>query len=157
MTQMNKGFFFETDFLTAIITILLISLIIFAQINSAYSKQYSQTKNFELQTLALTLADELVKTRDTNNPLFGSAVFDPQTKQVKPHTIDFELLSKASPAQINGFLITGIFIEIKGSQKEAIFYSKTDGNCIAVERFVWLKKENKKSKAKMELVVCNEK
>ncbi len=133
--------------------------LILLNINESVEKNKEFAEKFSMQRMGIFLIDSLIKNYDQNNPLMGSVYFNPETKRAESNVIDYSLLKRARADAVEfdeGVFIKKLYIEFKSGEKEILFKNNKNGNCLALERFVLIKKLLGEEKAKIAVVVCSE-
>jgi len=151
-----KGSVFSLDLL---FSFLIISLLLVFCVNSETSLLLQNSeglKSFELEEKTLLIADSLVKTRDANNALLGSAFFDSGKHRVISNLVDFDFLKTASLQSFGRVSIFELSVQGKNSRKTTIFSNQipAESNCFAVQRFVLL--QQGREKALVRVVACEQ-
>ena len=92
------------------------------------------------------LADALVKNRNLEMPLAGSAFFDSEKRTVISNLVDSSLLNSAKPAKFGNVEVFEISLQRKNQRPEIIFSNPLpSGNCVSVKRFVVLQETSEKA------------
>ncbi|HIH21045.1 MAG TPA: hypothetical protein HA222_00075 [Candidatus Diapherotrites archaeon] len=152
---MPKGSIFSVDVLLAF----LFCSFLFASIASSEFGFLLEAsgffKSFELEEKALMLTDFAVKSRNLENPLLGSAFFDPEKRRLVSNLLDSSLFQSAKPVSFGSLQVSSFSLNAKGFGRKPVFFNpklELSGKCIAVQRFVLLYPEMRK--AVLEMVVC---
>ena len=132
----------------AFLAILLMVFIMMSTINERTENQVGELNKIELQRKAIFLIDSIVKNRNEENPLLGSAIFDKQKKRVLQNRLDVELLKNVKPIQSEEFYISKL--SFTTNKEEIIFQSKPKGNCISIDRTVTIVNKI----GKLEVIAC---
>ena len=104
------------------------------------------SKQFFLEEKTIMLADSLVKNRNAEQPLAGSAFFDSEKRTVISNLVEFSLLNSAKPAKFGSVEVFELSLQKKGAKREIFFSNpRPSGNCISVKRFVVLQETSEKA------------
>ncbi|MFH1586419.1 MAG: hypothetical protein ABID38_01020 [Candidatus Diapherotrites archaeon] len=152
----ERGLIFSLDLAVAVMVMFAIAFLILLHSASLIENNASLQNRLSLERKAIYLADSLVKNRSPENPLLGSASYNPLLKRVETNKIDYSLLKSISDKNfgLNGISISLLEIEYKNREKEKIIENPLSGECISVERFVLMQKILPE-KALLRLVVCD--
>ncbi|MDO8648060.1 MAG: hypothetical protein Q7R70_06650 [Candidatus Diapherotrites archaeon] len=104
------------------------------------------SKQFFLEEKTIMLADALVKNRNAEQPLAGSAFFDSEKRTVISNLVDSSLLNSAKPAKFGNVEVFEISLQRKNQRPEIILSNPLpSGNCVSVKRFVVLQETSEKA------------
>ncbi|MFH1256942.1 MAG: hypothetical protein V1494_06660 [Candidatus Diapherotrites archaeon] len=155
----KKGSLFSFDFFCAFFLLAVMLLLMFSALSSRAKAETDALQHFSLQRKGLTLMDSLVKNRNVEKPLLGSAYFDSSAKSIEANTVDYGLLKKAETQDIylgeKTFLKELSIVSASGATETIIQNFSPSRECVSVERFVLLKKIPEE-KALLRGVVCSE-
>lgn len=152
----ERGLVFSLDLAIATVVMFAIAFLILLYSSSLIENNTSLQNRLSLERKVIYLADSLVKNHNSENPLLGSAVYNPFLKRVESNKIDYLLLKSISPKNFdqNGIIIIRLEIESKDGKIEKIIENSFSGECISVERFVLMQKIFLE-KSLIRLVVCD--
>ncbi|MFH1588415.1 MAG: hypothetical protein ABIA76_03705 [Candidatus Diapherotrites archaeon] len=89
----GKGSIYSMDFLFSFLIGIIIIWIILSSFGSGVNSVVSAQKEFDLKRKALLLSEAIVKARNEEKPLMGSAYFNPLKRRVESNKIDLMLFS----------------------------------------------------------------
>ena len=148
MTITSKAFLFSLDLMIAF---LLLTVILFASLAHSFflvNNALHASASVALEQKAIALADSLVKNRNVENPLLGSAVLDPARHRVLSNVMDASLLARLEPQALGGVRVSQAYVRDSLSFR-VLFSEDASGACVTVERVILL--EGVKA---LGLVVC---
>lgn len=103
-------------------------------------------KQFFLEEKTIMLADSLVKNRNAELSLAGSAFFDSEKRSVISNLVEFSLLNSAKPAKFGSVEVFELSLQRKSQRQEIIFSnSLPSGNCVSIKRLVVLQETSEKA------------
>lgn len=123
------------DLAVAVLALLMMAFLMTQHLNFEKERELQASEKTSLQRKAIFLIDAMVKNRNEENPLVGSALLDWGKKRVEQNELDPELFSKAGQLQDEKFFVGGIYLDF-GNKKETIFLEKKGGECIGLDRLV---------------------
>jgi hypothetical protein len=152
----KKGGIYSMEFLFSFLIAIIIAGIILSTFSSELNELISMQKEFDLKRRAFLLSEAIVKARNEETPVLGSAFFNQLKHRVESNRIDLELLSGIDSNSIEGLKeLKIVFLDGKEINVIELRENEIKNNCIAVERFV-LTSEITPRKAKLFLRLCDE-
>lgn len=131
----DKGFFSFDVMIAA--TILLFFLLFSAGTFSArIAILGDRIERQEMENFSETLAEAIVKNRNEEMPVIGSAYFDTGKRRVMSNKIDESLLQKTERTDFGEYYLASIYEKSKESK---FYFNEQKGNCISQERKVTIK------------------
>lgn len=151
-TTNRQGFVFSLDLLIAFLAVLLMLSLMVSQLELSKEKELAQIEKFAFYRTGLFLSDTLVKNRDGQNALLGSAFFDFEKQRVEQNALDWEFLEKGKGISIGKFFVSRVSLH-NGNAALVKEFEKKQEPCISIDRLVFI--EN--SLRKLEVLVCERK
>jgi hypothetical protein len=150
---MVKGLFFSFDSLVSFLFVFFGFLLIVYFVVGALQWYSDEIVNNELFLFGFSISESLVKNRDLENSLLGSAYFDSEKKRLFSNVVDVSLLSKARPSYFGKYSVSALYLVGKNGKK--FYFDSVKGDCVVFERFVLLEHYIDK-KGVLGVVVCSE-
>lgn len=147
MTTMGKaGFAFSLDLMVAFIAMLLMLSLMVMQFQLTKEEQLASVERLSLQERAVFLIDSIVKNRNEQQPLLGSAVYDGEKHRILQNELDPEMMFSAREANLGKVSVSSISL----AGKTLVFSPAEERDCIALDRIVLVNG----IAGKLEAVVC---
>lgn len=143
----RAGFVFSFDLAVAFLAALLMLSLMLAHFGHERNEILGMFGDVVLQRKSVFLADAMVKNRDEEQPLLGSAVFDAEKHRVLSNEIDPALLESAK-----GFRQGSFFVSSVSLAGQALSFEERRGNCISLDRIVLVQGKQER----LVVVACEE-
>ncbi|HLC92173.1 MAG TPA: hypothetical protein VJH23_00535 [archaeon] len=147
----SRGIIFTLDSFVACAILLFSLFLIFAQTGAHAHAAAEQAQNSEKEFFAAALSEAIVKNRDDANPFRGSAYYNEEKKRVEANVLDEALLLQVSRQDFGKYSLEALYE--RDADGTRYFFNSAAGECIAVERFVVMKRVIE-SKTIIGVVVC---
>ncbi len=128
----RTGFAFSLDLMVAFIAMLLMLSLMVMQFQLTKEEQLASLERLSLQERAIFLIDSMVKNRNEQQPLLGSAVYDGKRHRILQNQLDPEMLFSAREANLGKASVSSISL----SGKTLVFFPAEERDCIALDRIV---------------------
>lgn len=147
-SKAKNGFVFSFDLLFAFILVCFIAFLLLANASALLNERKIGNKQLFLEEKGILIIDSMVKNRNFEEPLLGSAVFDEEKHRVLSNVLDEKMLERLKAKEIAGVKVVKAWLKEKSESgvKERILFENFNGmekECRSFERFVIVNGESK--------------
>ena len=147
----TKGFVISFDAMISSLILITIVILLFSVFSSNVSNAKDRLNENEKELFLFSLSEAIIKNRNTEQPIIGSAYYNSEKQRVESNVLDEELLKKIIPQQFGKFYLSEVYT--RTTTEKNVFFSTKKNNCLVQERFIILKNITEQ-KAILGVILC---